>query len=253
VSDASARCRQAGTAHCPVARRRALLLRRNAQSIGRRQPLSPQKIHCLPPIHKLEGDLFVMGEHAGRPILGVNASGVGFLGGPAGEELEDQARTPTRTADQMRLGLRRAAYQARDARALYICARRPAASEHGDRRGRNTKRGLPRHPRMLWGWDARGNVTGGCYRQESSARTSSSRRRRLRGPCPLLRLGRYPTKKAQSRCVKSEFRSAGPAVLSSAHETRHLYESCSHGHRRLPRRNSPPSDCPTGTCSCSSI
>src|SRR5580700_1126360 len=63
-------------------------------------------------------------------------------------------RAPTRTADEMRLRLRRSA-TGRNMRAHFtICAKQPAGSDLVDPRRRNSqvKRGRPQGPRMRCGW-----------------------------------------------------------------------------------------------------
>jgi hypothetical protein len=67
----------------------------------------------------------------------------------AGPDIQSH-RAPPRTADEMRLGLRRAVHRAQYARALRHMPEVGGNSEHGDRRGRNlsAKRGRPPGPRM---------------------------------------------------------------------------------------------------------
>jgi hypothetical protein len=52
---------------------------------------------------------------------------------------------------------------ARCARTSHLCPKRPAASDHADRRGRSlqVKRGRPPGPRMLRGWRCCGRLTAG--------------------------------------------------------------------------------------------
>jgi hypothetical protein len=71
-----------------------------------------------------------------------NSGGQPKWSGSHGEVLEGLAPTPTWTANAVRMALRRMARGEPDAHPT-ICAKRPAGSGHGDRRGRNEHQAWP--------------------------------------------------------------------------------------------------------------